>query len=197
MRGHYIVFEGIDGSGKTTICSQIAVKLRERGYNVLHISEPSKSEIGQLLRKQMREMTLNQKSIALLYAADSYDIQYRITEKYDFILSDRNFFSTVAYQMTDVDEDWLFLIHRFLEMPDIIFYLNVSVDEALCRIEQRDGNRDVFENKESLKQIKLNYDKIMMQTSDFKIVEIEASKHSANEITEMVLSIFKTKFDIL
>lgn len=81
MRGHYIVFEGIDGSGKTTVCTHIAVRLRESGYNVLLISEPSKSEIGQLLRKQMRAMTLNQKSIALLYAADSYDIQDKISEE--------------------------------------------------------------------------------------------------------------------
>lgn len=92
MRGHYIVFEGIDGSGKTTICSNIAARLRESGYKVLLISEPSKSEIGQLLRKQMKTMTLNEKSIALLYAADSYDIQAKILEDYDFILSDRNFF---------------------------------------------------------------------------------------------------------
>lgn len=196
MRGHYIVFEGIDGSGKTTVCMHIAVRLRESGYNVLLISEPSKSEIGQLLRKQMRAMTLNQKSIALLYAADSYDIQDKISEDYDFILSDRNFFSTVAYQMMEVDENWLFSIHKFLEIPDTIFYLRVSVEEALGRIERRDGNRDVFENKESLEQIKLNYDKIMAQRNVFRVIEIETSERSENEIVETVLTILKSQFDL-
>lgn len=196
MRGHYIVFEGIDGSGKTTVCTHIAVRLRESGYNVLLISEPSKSEIGQLLRKQMRAMTLNQKSIALLYAADSYDIQDKISEDYDFILSDRNFFSTVAYQMMEVDENWLFSIHKFLEIPDTIFYLRVSVEEALGRIERRDGNRDVFENKESLEQIKLNYDKIMAQRNVFRVIEIETSERSENEIVETVLTILKSQFDL-
>lgn len=196
MRGHYIVFEGIDGSGKTTVCTHIAVRLRESGYNVLLISEPSKSEIGQLLRKQMRAMTLNQKSIALLYTADSYDIQDKISEDYDFILSDRNFFSTVAYQMMEVDENWLFSIHKFLEIPDTIFYLRVSVEEALGRIERRDGNRDVFENKESLEQIKLNYDKIMAQRNVFRVIEIETSERSENEIVETVLTILKSQFDL-
>lgn len=196
MRGHYIVFEGIDGSGKTTVCTHIAVRLRESGYNVLLISEPSKSEIGQLLRKQMRAMTLNQKSIALLYAADSYDIQDKISKDHDFILSDRNFFSTVAYQMMEVDENWLFSIHKFLEIPDTIFYLRVSVEEALGRIERRDGNRDVFENKESLEQIKLNYDKIMAQRNVFRVIEIETSERSENEIVETVLTILKSQFDL-
>lgn len=196
MRGHYIVFEGIDGSGKTTVCSHITVRLRESGYNVLLISEPSESEIGQLLRKQMQDMTLNQKSIALLYAADSYDIQDKISEGYDFILSDRNFFSTVAYQMMDVDENWLFSIHKFLEIPDMIFYLRVSVDEALGRIERRDGNRDVFENKESLEQIKVNYDKIMAQRDGFRVIEIETSERNENEIVETVLAILKAQYDL-
>lgn len=41
MKGHYIVFEGIDGSGKTSICSKISDSLIQRGYKVLQISEPS------------------------------------------------------------------------------------------------------------------------------------------------------------
>lgn len=196
MRGHYIVFEGIDGSGKTTVCSHIAVRLRESGYNVLLISEPSRSEIGQLLRKQMQVTTLNQKSIALLYAADSYDIQDKISEEYDFIISDRNFFSTVAYQMIEVDENWLFSIHELLEIPDTIFYLRVSVDEALSRIEQRDSNRDVFENRKSLELVKLNYDKIIAQRNIFRVIEIETSERSENEIVETVLAILKTQFDL-
>ena len=171
MRGHYIVFEGIDGSGKTTICSNTAARLRESGYKVLLISEPSKSEIGQLLRKQMKTMTLNQKSIALLYAADSYDIQAQILEDYDFILSDRNFFSTVAYQM-------------------------VEVDEALSRIERRDGNREVFENKESLEQIKRNYDKIMNRRNDFKIYKIDTSECNVIKVGEIVLETLKTQFNM-
>ncbi len=196
MRGHYIVFEGIDGSGKTTICSNTAARLRESGYKVLLISEPSKSEIGQLLRKQMKTMTLNQKSIALLYAADSYDIQAQILEDYDFILSDRNFFSTVAYQMVDVDENWLFSIHKFLEIPDAVFYLNISVDEALSRIERRDGNREVFENKESLEQIKRNYDKIMNRRNDFKIYKIDTSECNVIKVGEIVLETLKTQFNM-
>ena len=53
MNGHYIVLEGIDGSGKTTTCLAVAEILSQEGYKVLLLSEPSHSEIGLFLRKQM------------------------------------------------------------------------------------------------------------------------------------------------
>ena len=110
MKGHYIVFEGIDGSGKTSICSEISESLIQCGYKVLQVSEPSYSEIGLLLRNQMKDLHINQASLALLYAADSYDLQERIEDCYDFIISDRNYLSTVAYQMMAVDKGWLLTV---------------------------------------------------------------------------------------
>ena len=98
--------------------------------------------------------------------------------------------------MIEVDENWLFSIHKFLEIPDTIFYLRVSVDEALSRIERRDGNRDVFENRKSLELVKLNYDKIMAQRNVFRVIEIETSERSENEIVETVLTILKSQFDL-
>ena len=121
MKGRYIVFEGIDGSGKTSICSEISESLIQCGYKVLQISEPSCSEIGLLLRNQMKDLHINQTSLALLYAADSYDLQERIEDCYDFIISDRNYLSTVAYQMMAVDKEWLLMLHQFLKQPDMVF----------------------------------------------------------------------------
>lgn len=42
----YIAFEGIDGSGKTTICKYISSYLRRNGYKVLTVGFPSNNEIG-------------------------------------------------------------------------------------------------------------------------------------------------------
>ncbi len=194
MRGHYVVFEGIDGSGKSTICSRIEKKLREKGYKVLCVSEPSDSKIGQLLKNEMKDITLNQESIALLYAADSYDIQKKITKEYDFILSDRCYYSTVAYQMMFVNEEWLFSIHSFLKNPDIVFYLDVPVCEALNRIEGREKDKEVFEDEKILKCVKNNYDKIMKEEKNNKIICIETSECSVNQVEEQVFNEFKRYF---
>lgn len=188
MKGKYVVFEGIDGSGKSTVCLNMAKKLQENGYKVLTITEPSNSEIGQLLRKYLKSTSVDPKVLALLFAADSYDIQTKFSEEYDYILSDRNYFSTIAYQMIEIDKSWLFELHRYLKNPDILFYLNVSVDNALERISLRDKNIDSFENKESLSKIKNNYDLLLSDISNLKIKTIDTDTYNVSEVENLVLS---------
>lgn len=195
MRGKYVVFEGIDGSGKSTICTNIAKELQKCGFKVLTVAEPSKSDIGQLLRKYLKSSLVDQKTLALLFAADSYDIQTKFSEEYDYILSDRNYFSTVAYQMMEVDECWLFELHRYLKNPDIMFYLNVSVDNALERIKLRDKNKELFENRESLLKIKKNYDLLFTEITDLKTKIIDTNTYSISEIEHMVLSELHKNFN--
>lgn len=188
MKGKYVVFEGIDGSGKSTVCLNMAKKLQENGYKVLTITEPSSSEIGQLLRKHLKSTSVDPKVLALLFAADSYDIQTKFSEEYDYILSDRNYFSTIAYQMIEIDKCWLFELHRYLKNPDILFYLNVSVDKALERIRLREKNIDFFENRESLLKIKNNYDLLLSDISNLRTKIIDTDTYSVSEVENLVLS---------
>lgn len=194
MKGHYIVFEGIDGSGKTSICSKISDSLIKRGYKVLQISEPSHSEIGLLLRNQMKKLHINQTSLALLYAADSYAIQERIEDCYDFIISDRNYLSTVAYQMMNVDKEWLLMLHQFLKQPDMVFYLNVTVEAAMERIKSRNGNIDFFETSESLSKVKSNYEMLISDGLGLKVFCIETVGKDQSVVAQNVMRIIQEQF---
>ena len=196
MKGHYIVFEGIDGSGKTSICSKIADCLIQHGYKVLQISEPSHSDIGLLLRNQMENLHVNQTSLALLYAADSYDLQERIEDCYDFIISDRNYLSTVAYQMMYVDKAWLLRLHQFLKQPDMVFYLNVTVEVAMARIANRNGNIDFFENSESLTKVKNNYEKLISDELGIQIYCIETAGKSQTIVVQNVMEIIQEQLSL-
>lgn len=194
MNGHYIVLEGIDGSGKTTTCLAVAEILSQEGYKVLLLSEPSHSEIGLFLRKQMKNISINQISLALLYAADSYDIQNSIKESYDFIISDRNYLSTVAYQMQYVDKEWLIALHQHLKKPEIVFYLNVSVEAALTRIKERNKSVDCFENVESLKVVKNNYEELVSTEQGFRVCTITTEHKSKEIVVQEVLSVIQESF---
>jgi dTMP kinase len=196
MKGHYIVFEGIDGSGKTSICSEISDSLIQRGYKVLQISEPSHSEIGLLLRNQMKNLHINQTSLALLYAADSYDLQEHIEDCYDFIISDRNYLSTVAYQMMAVDKDWLLMLHRFLKQPDMVFYLDVTVEAAMERIGSRNGSIDFFETSESLLKVKSNYEKLLSDGLGLKVFSIETVGKSQSVVAQNVMKIIQEQLSL-
>ena len=180
MKGRYIVFEGIDGSGKTSICSEISESLIQCGYKVLQISEPSCSEIGLLLRNQMKDLHINQTSLALLYAADSYDLQERIEDCYDFIISDRNYLSTVAYQMMAVDKEWLLMLHQFLKQPDMVFYLDVTVEVAMERIKTRNGN----------------YEKMISDGLELKVFSIETVGKSQSVVAQSVMKIIQKQLSL-
>ena len=196
MNGHYIVFEGIDGSGKTSICSKISDSLIQRGYKVLQSSEPSHSEIGSLLRNQMKNLHINQTSLALLYAADSYDLQENIGDCYDFIISDRNYLSTVAYQMMYVDKDWLLMLHRFIKQPDVVFYLDVTVEVAMERIRTRNGNTDFFETPENLLKIKRNYEKLILNELGFNVFCVETVEKKQSTVVQNIMQIIQEKFSL-
>lgn len=196
MKGHYIVFEGIDGSGKTSICSEISDRLIQCGYKVLQISEPSHSEIGFLLRNQMKNLHINQTSLALLYAADSYDLQEHIEDCYDFIISDRNYLSTVAYQMMAVDKEWLLMLHRFLKQPDMVFYLDVTVEVAMERIGSRNGSIDFFETSESLLKVKSNYEKLISDGLGLKVFSIETVGKSQSVVAQNVMKIIQEQLSL-
>ena len=196
MKGHYIVFEGIDGSGKTSICSEISESLIQCGYKVLQVFEPSYSEIGLLLRNQMKDLHINQTSLALLYAADSYDLQERIEDCYDFIISDRNYLSTVAYQMMAVDKEWLLMLHQFLKQPDMVFYLNVTVEAAMERIKTRNGSIDFFETSESLLKVKSNYEKMISDGLGLKVFSIETTGKIRSAVAQHVMKIIREQLPL-
>lgn len=186
----YIVFEGIDGSGKTTLCNRISELLIQRGFKVKQLTEPSRSNIGLLLREQMKVSSLSQLSLSLLFAADSYDIQAQRVEiyhqEYDYIISDRNFLSTLAYQMTEVDIDWLVDLHKYIIEPDYLFFLDVSIDDAINRIGQR-NYQQIYENRNMLTRIKHNYDVSLSKIQLKNVCRLNTSELSIKNEINMVL----------
>ena len=72
MRGKFITFEGIDGSGKSTQLRMLASDLRVKGANVLTTMEPGGTPLGRRLRESFLETEENVSPLAelLLFAAD-------------------------------------------------------------------------------------------------------------------------------
>src|SRR3990170_7023345 len=100
MKGKFIVFEGPDGSGKTTQSRLVANALRKRGYRVFVTSEPWKKGLRNLIKNRFlsKNAKLNDGVIdALLFTADRrIHILLEIIpmlKKYDIVLSDRYYHS--------------------------------------------------------------------------------------------------------
>ncbi|MGB9755790.1 MAG: dTMP kinase [Desulfurella sp.] len=147
----YIVFEGIDGSGKTTISKMFVQYLFDKNYNVFYTKEPYTKEIDSLIRQNQANKTL----LFLFLADRSIHIQNLKKQNVDFIVSDRSFYSTIAYQGYggNINIDFVTSLNEFVIdglFPDAVFYLDCDVKTALNRIKKPDAieNKDLafFEN---------------------------------------------------
>ncbi|HEY0048226.1 MAG TPA: dTMP kinase, partial [Pyrinomonadaceae bacterium] len=104
MRGKFITFEGIDGSGKSTQARLLAGELRLRGYDVLATMEPGGTPLGRRLREAFLETEEEVAPLAelLLFAADrAQHVEFLVKPALQdgkIVVSDRFADATAAYQ---------------------------------------------------------------------------------------------------
>lgn len=150
----YIVFEGIDGAGKSTQINLLKEWLEANGYEVETLVEPTGSEVGKLIRKilQRSDATTDrvQKTLGLLFAADRMLIMDKLSDEKKVILSDRSFISSLAYQEPT---DWIAEINKYAKTPDLVLLLDLDVKTSVSRA----SGEDEFENEEFLTNVKANY----------------------------------------
>ncbi|MCP4673516.1 MAG: dTMP kinase, partial [Desulfobacula sp.] len=73
-KGKFIVFEGIDGSGKSTQIQNISKRLKTQGLKAYTTFEPTDGPVGSLIRQMLSgEIKIDQRTIASLFAADRTD----------------------------------------------------------------------------------------------------------------------------
>ena len=150
----YIVFEGIDGAGKSTQINLLKYWLEENGFDVETVVEPTDSKVGKLIREilQRPDATTDriQKTLGLLFAADRMIIMDKPNDDSKVILSDRSFISSLAYQEP---ADWIKQINKYAKEPDLVLLLDVDVKTSVNRC----SKKDEFENEEFLSKVKANY----------------------------------------
>ena len=163
----YIVFEGIDGAGKSTQIQMLKEWLEANGFRVETLVEPTDSEVGKLIRKvlQRPDATTDviQKTLALLFAADRMLIMDKLEDESKIILSDRSFISSLAYQDP---AEWVEVLNRYAKKPDLLILLDLDVKKSVART----SGEDTFENEEFLTGVKENYLKLA-ENYEHKIID--------------------------
>ncbi len=150
----YIVFEGIDGAGKSTQIQLLKEWLEDNGLEVETMVEPTDSEVGKLIRKilQRPDATTDrvQKTLGLLFAADRMLIMDKLEDEKKVVISDRSFISSLAYQEP---ADWISVLNKYAKKPDLLLLLDLDVKTSVSRT----SGEDTFENEEFLTNVKSNY----------------------------------------
>ena len=140
-----IVLEGIDGSGTSTQIDLLNQVLSSQGFSVIISGEPTKSVIGQEIRKILaaKEPSSQREfaQLALLFAADRMrhvnEVIIPSLDKYDFVLLDRYVMSSLVYQGLYQPIEWIKQINSYALLPDLTIVLDVSIEEAVKRLSLR------------------------------------------------------------
>ncbi len=166
--GRFFVFEGIDGSGKTTQIARLAERISALGYEICETREPTDLLVGKMIRQILRgEIGMDNRAIAPLFVSDRLD---HLTNPQDglcqmmaegkIILCDRYYFSSYAYHSVDMPMDWVIdanTICAQLLRPTVTIFIDISPEVAMERIHSGREGTELFETVERLTQTREKY----------------------------------------
>ena len=193
--GCFIVFEGTDGTGKSTQLMLLAEKLISLGYETLTTMEPSNGEYGRRIRQSFykREELSAQEELELFLSDRKDHLKREVLpalQNGKIVLCDRYFLSTVAYQgpASKYSQEQLLQMNSFAPPPDIAFILHAPVEICLKRITANRGEiPNDFEKKENLIRVAS-----IFSTLDFPwIYRVDASE-SQNEVAQKIYNATRT-----
>ncbi len=178
MKGLFLVFEGIDGCGKTTQINHLSnwlpnSGLMPSGSKLLITREPGGTSLGTSLRHLLLHPPGDQSpeplTELLLYAADRAQHVSQLIipslKKGDWVISDRFSGSTLAYQgygrkLNIKMIKQLELIATQELVPDITFWLDISVKESLGRRKLESNDRIEAEGSQFLSRVSSGFSEI-------------------------------------
>ena len=160
-RGYLIVFEGIDGTGKSTQCSLLSKFLREKKIPNIVLAEPTKGIWGMKIRRVLsegREGISPKEELSWFVNDRKEDISKNIMPALldnKVVIMDRYYFSTAAYQgaLGLNPEDIRTENENFAPIPDRVLIFLTSPDVCLERIESSRDQKSAFEKIEYLQNV--------------------------------------------
>ena len=193
---NFVVFEGIDGAGTSTQIKKLVENAPEK---YIATAEPTSGPTGKFLRRMLSgEFHVDEKTNAYLFAADRCEHIFgkggvkELCESGKVVVSDRYFFSSLAYQSVSCGLELPQLLNSPFPLPEYLFFFDINPEISLGRVNARNGHKEIYENIESQKKIAALYEKVISMyeqnpvlREEMKIIRLDASK-TIEEISNMI-----------
>lgn len=183
-KGKFIVFEGTDGSGKSTQLKALVRYLGEKGVNCFVTHEPTDSPFGAILRSCLTgRIETNEHTIAAMFAADRLDhihnpvngILKKLEEGVN-VFCDRYYLSSFAYNGGFVSLDWVITLNapaREALKPDLTVFLDIEPEQSMKRVAKR-GETERYESLERQKRIRGIYYDLFARFPDERVAIVKS-----------------------
>ena len=154
FEGKLITFCGLDGCGKTTQIKRLVKWFEDNGHKVYLTKQPTdfvrESEIFRTYMDSSEHDDFDYRALSLLCASDRVQhsnrvISKKLKEGY-IVISDRYYYSCLANLIARgfKDDMWIYEIAKSIREPDVAFFLNVPVEDAIARVRERPDEKDRY-----------------------------------------------------
>ncbi len=200
MRGRFIVFEGIDGSGKTTQARLLAKHLEENGKKVVMTAEPTDLPTGKALREALGgNVKKSECEMAVLFVEDriAHNIApdsgiEALLEAGAWVICDRYYYSTLAYQGQSTDYAWVKSMNLDcpqIRKPDLCIYVDLLPEQSLERIRKGRESVEIYENIETLSRVREQFLSVINDLKQTENIRVIDGYRSVEEIFADIYSI--------
>ena len=164
--GRLITFCGLDGCGKTTMLTRLAETL-QHNYSIMLTKQPTdfvrKSKIFRTYMDSPNHDAFDYRSLSLLAASDRVQHSRKTIlpalQNQKIVLSDRYFYSCLANLRARgyTHDRWIYEIARSIIKPDIAFFFDLPVEQAVERVRSRPNEKNRFIDMELQYRLRREY----------------------------------------
>lgn len=172
-KGKFIVFEGIDGAGKSTQIALLQGALEKMGYTVHHTAEPTDLDTGRMLRAALSGNPARSAcEMATLFVLDRIAHNREIEKALaagEIVICDRYYYSSLAYQGSLCDYGWVKRMNcdcPEIRHPDLCVFLDLSPKDAIARITARGEATEIYEKEETLSLFRDTFHRVFASLED-------------------------------
>lgn len=196
-KGHFITFEGIDGSGKSTQINLLKTRMEQYGHSCALTAEPSTGPVGVMLRQFLSgRMKADEKTLAALFASDRLDHLLNETDgicskinQGIHVICDRYILSSYAYQSVRVPLEWVMQLNSVAVdtlRPDYHIFIDVEPEISMKRMAEGRFHTELFETKERLTEVRNYYLKLIEQFKEQENILVINGNQTIEEISNEI-----------
>jgi len=171
--GKFIVFEGIDGAGKSTQIALLKKALEAMGHTVWQTAEPTDLQTGKMLRAALAGKDERSASeMASLFVLDRIAHNKEIEKALaagKTVICDRYYYSSLAYQGSLCDYEWVRHMNYAcpdIRHPDLCVFLDLAPKDAIARITARGEATEIYENEDTLSLFRDTFHRVFATLND-------------------------------
>jgi len=159
VKGFFVAFEGIEGAGKSTLLYKLSEVLRQKGIPFKTTREPGGPRTAEAIRQVIlnKDLPIEPMTELFLLMASRYENTVKVIipalENGYVVLSDRYRDSSLAYQGygRGIPLEFIEELNEKATLglkPDLVFIVDISVEDMLERLDKREGEKNRMDSQE-------------------------------------------------